>query len=106
MPPNIGKAVALPQDSAKGGAVETGCSGLHYIIAVLLYDTTPIRCTPLRQHPPVMNTHCPFAGTGRPRWRQGEEELRFARLVSNLLICLPCLTLSSANNDSSNNDNK
>ena len=35
--------------SAKGGAVETGCSDL-------LYNTTPIHCTPLTLHPPVMNT--------------------------------------------------
>ena len=46
------------QDSSKGGAVETGCSGLYYIIyyMCLLHNTTPIHCTPLRLHPPLMNT--------------------------------------------------
>ena len=42
--------------SAKGGAVETGCSDLY---DVLLYNTTPIHCTPLTLHPPVMNTRVP-----------------------------------------------
>ena len=43
--------------SAKGGAVETGCSGLHYIVGCcLLHNTTPILCTLLALHPPVMNT--------------------------------------------------
>ena len=42
------------QDSSKGGAVETGCSGLHYIIGCFVrYNTTPIHRTP----PP---TACPF----------------------------------------------
>ena len=30
---------------------------VHIILyTVLLYNTTPIRCTPLRLHPPLMNT--------------------------------------------------
>ena len=39
-----------------------------YIIswAVLLYNTTPIHCTPLPLHPPVMNTHRRSTGR-RPR---------------------------------------
>ena len=42
---------AKAQDSSKG------CSDLYgAIMLVLLYDTTPIHCTPLRLHPPVMNT--------------------------------------------------
>ena len=38
----------------------------------LLYNTTPIHCTPLRLHPPVMNTHswevrvCPFVPCDLP----------------------------------------
>ena len=36
--------------------MEPGCSGLHLLQAALLYDTTPIHCTPLPLHPPVMNT--------------------------------------------------
>ena len=27
------------------------------LYTILLYNTTPIHCTPLRLHPPVMNTH-------------------------------------------------
>ena len=45
------------QDLSKGGAVETGCSGSHYIIGCCITYTTPIHCTPLRLHPPLMNTH-------------------------------------------------
>ena len=45
------------QDSSKGGAVETGCSDLHYLIyVVLLHNTTPIHCNPLQLHTPLMNT--------------------------------------------------
>ena len=42
----------------RGGAVEAGCSGLHYIIGCFItsYHTTHIHCTPLRLHPPSMNT--------------------------------------------------
>ena len=29
----------------------------------LLYNTTPIHCTPLPLHPPVMNTHIPSCGS-------------------------------------------
>ena len=36
------------QDSAKGGAVETGCSDVYDVIFTsLLHNTTPIHCTPL-----------------------------------------------------------
>ena len=41
----------LNQDSLKGGAVEAGCSGLHYII-----DCFTIYNYPHPLHPPVMNT--------------------------------------------------
>ena len=51
------------QDSSKGGAVETGCS-CFTLQAVLLYNTTPIHCTPLRLHPPLMNTQPRRNGTG------------------------------------------
>ena len=47
------------QDSSKGGAVETGCSGSRYMIGcfiIMINDTTPIHCTPLPMHPPVMNS--------------------------------------------------
>ena len=37
----------------KGGAVETGCSGLHYIKGSLLYNTGPIHCTPPLTAPPL-----------------------------------------------------
>ena len=53
--PEVGRAWA-DQDSSKGRAVETGCSGYIILYAVLLYNTTPIHCTPLRLHPPLMNT--------------------------------------------------
>ena len=43
------------QDSSKGGAVETGCSGSHHIIGCLLYSTTPIHCTPFPLHPPLLS---------------------------------------------------
>ena len=43
--------------SAKGGAVETGCSDFMMLYISLLYDTNPMHCTPLPLHPPVMNTH-------------------------------------------------
>ena len=57
----VGRAY-LFQDASKGGAVETGCSRLHYVIGcclyiyIYIYDTTPIHCIPLRLHPPLMNT--------------------------------------------------
>ena len=47
---------AIFQDSSKGGAVETGCSDLYDVKYYLSYNTTPIHCTPLRLHPPLMNT--------------------------------------------------
>ena len=40
---------------------------LVYMIlyAVPLYNTTPMHCTPLRLHPPLMNTHsCPVFDQG------------------------------------------
>ena len=39
--------------SAKGGAVETGCSGLHDVI--YQFTTTPIHCTPDPLHPPLQS---------------------------------------------------
>ena len=51
-----------PLHSAKGGAVETGCiymmlsTSSLYNTACLLYNTTPIHCTPVPLHPTVMNT--------------------------------------------------
>ena len=41
----------ISQDSSKGCAVETGCSGLHYIIYCCFNDTTPIHCTPIHCNP-------------------------------------------------------
>ena len=32
------------------------------LYTILLYNTTPIHCTPLRLHPPVMNTQSCHAG--------------------------------------------
>ena len=44
------------QDSSKGGAVEIGCSDLYMMLCTsLLYNTTPIHCTPLPLHPPLRN---------------------------------------------------
>ena len=53
------------QDS-KGGAVETGCSGLHYIKAVLLCNT-PHPLHPPATAPPLMNTQGGRRGAGRSK---------------------------------------
>ena len=45
------------QDSSKGGAVEQGVVMYMMLYTSLLYNTTPIHCTPLRLHPLVMNAH-------------------------------------------------
>ena len=54
---------SVSQDSSKGGALETGCSDVYIYIYIhmmlctnVLCNATPIRCTPLRLNPPVMNT--------------------------------------------------
>ena len=40
------------QDSSKGGAVETGCSGLHYIIGCVTIQYYPHPLNPLSTAPP------------------------------------------------------
>ena len=40
--------------------METGCSDLDGVTS-LLYNTTPIHCTPLRLHPPLQSIHAPAA---------------------------------------------
>ena len=53
----MSNAYRIFQDSSKGGAVETGCSDFIWCYAlILLHTTTPIYCTPVPLHPPVMNT--------------------------------------------------
>ena len=44
-------------------------------IYIYIYITTPIHCTPLRLHPPVMNTHTSCA----PKWDLGNQVLNLAR---------------------------
>ena len=49
------------------------------LYTTLLYNTTPIHCTPLRLHPPLMNTQQSAEGArggARERpWRFGEHSL-------------------------------
>ena len=42
--------------SAKGGAVETGCSGLHDVIVVLLYNIMDVQTYPKRFLPELNKT--------------------------------------------------
>ena len=55
------------QDSSKGVAVETGCSGLHYIIGYYYYmmpppsTAPPSDCTPLWWMPNQMQTRSPMS---------------------------------------------
>ena len=44
--------------SAKGGAVEAGCSVLYGAMYYLLHNTTPVHCTPLPLHPPLQSIQC------------------------------------------------
>ena len=44
--------VVVALHSAKGGAVETGCSDLYDVIYQFAIYTTPIHCTPHPLHPP------------------------------------------------------
>ena len=55
--PVLADRFLLRQDSSKGVQWKQGVV-MYMIYAGLLYNTTPIHCTPLPLHPPVMNTHC------------------------------------------------
>ena len=45
------------RDSSKGVQWKQGVAIYMMLYTSLLCDTTPIHCTPLPPHPPVMNTH-------------------------------------------------
>ena len=45
--------------------METGCSDFMMLCTSLLCNTTPIHCTPLPLHPPLMNTHTRPCGGSR-----------------------------------------
>ena len=53
-------AVYIPQ---RGLQWKQGVVIRMLLYTTLLYNTTPIHCTPLRLHPPVMNTQAPLTRT-------------------------------------------
>ena len=63
------------QDSSKGGAVEIGCSDFMMYTS-LLYNPTPIHCTPLRLHPPLMKTQWFLRSRHRCSWIRAYDQKR------------------------------
>ena len=60
------------------------------LYTTLLYDSTPIHCTPLPLHPPVMNTHSCFGGWAQAwLWRRRQrKEQSFTRCIRLLCVCV------------------
>ena len=53
----------------------------------LLYSTTPIHCTPLRLHPPLVNTDCNKNGMGQTR-SQPESTIPKENNYVHMYICI------------------
>ena len=91
---------AASKDSSKGGAVETGCSGLHHIICCFIIEYYP---HPLH-HPPTAPPFDEYPASAR-RAQRSPRPARGRRRLNGYLWLSIVLMINNDNNNNNNNNN-